>query len=127
MASFINSYEENPHLMAPAKIHNDGFITLFLYNIVCILVAWMVSVITFFACVCGVKILEKFEDFSDFQKYQGFALWLYTIKYKGIRILKTILKPMNDTFITTGMLRVFISTTYDFNFAIFLELGNPHL
>jgi hypothetical protein len=64
MAGFIEQYDDSENVLAPLKMNVDGFITLFLYNGVCILVAWFASFSTFFFCVLGVKILKRFEDFS---------------------------------------------------------------
>jgi hypothetical protein len=69
----------------------------------------------------GMRLLQKFDGLSQFTELEGWRLWIYTIRFRIVKLSMAMLRPMCIKFVTSGMIRVYIQTAYDLNFSIFLQ------
>jgi hypothetical protein len=97
---------------------------MFMSNFIGILGAWITSIIFYLFCLALVYLLNRFNNLFGVEQYKGWKLKFFILKFKLFSFIKATLEQLTECFIYTGMLRVFISTAYDFNFAIFLDIHN---
>jgi hypothetical protein len=106
---------------------DDGYNSMFIANFAVIIITWVTSFALYLCCLLIVKYLESIITLSKYTTYKGWALTFYVAKFRVLSFIKATIEPFTESFVTTGMLRIFIQTAYDMNFSIFLDLNNSKL
>jgi hypothetical protein len=125
-AYLITNYEDSGLIEAPLKLKEDGYNTLFLFNVVPLFTCIATAYATFIISTLLTKVSLYFSSTLSIRDKIGFSLSLAIFKIKFLRILCAILTQYCDSFFYSGLLRAFISFGYDLNLGVFMELNNSH-
>jgi hypothetical protein len=122
----ITNYEDSGLIDAPAKLKDDGYNTLFLFNVIPLLTCISTAYATYIFCWLLSRVTLYFSSIYAVRNQAGFSLTLAIFKIKCFRLFYAIFTQYCESFFYSGLLRAFISFGYDLNLGVFMELNNSH-
>lgn len=124
LEEYISSYLDTPN--PSEKFYEEGYSTVFLVNILSVIIVFFTTLMTFLGCKVLFYLLRKIAstltlDSIDECEQSVFQFFIYRVT----RNLELSLMRMTSE-IGSGLLRTFMAVAFDYNIAIFLQLKDFH-